>query len=147
MRYLLPILMLGCQSTQGGGLSFPFAKAIAETPSTEVAHALDPLKFSGTILILTGGGLLFVTRGNRGWIPVALGIALTVLMAILAKVLESQIFVFTLIAGLCVTAGVAALNFKEIRTWIKLLPSSPSLRGTSSPSPSARGSGDPSSDS
>jgi hypothetical protein len=103
---------------------------------------LDPLKFSGTILILTGGGLLFVTRGNRGWIPVALGIALTVLMAILAKVLESQIFVFTLIAGLCVTAGVAALNFKEIRTWIKLFPSSPSLRGTLLPSPSEHGSGD-----
>ena len=87
MRFLLPILMLGCQATQGGGLSSPFAKAIAETPSTDVAHALDPLKFSGTILILTGGGLLFVTRGNRGWIPVALGIALTVVMAILAKVL------------------------------------------------------------
>ena len=142
MKYLLPILVLGCQSTQEGGLSLPFAKAIAESPSTEVAHALDPLKFSGTILILTGGGLLFVTRGNRGWIPVALGIALTVLMAILAKVLESQIFVFTLIAGLCVTAGVAALNFKEIRTWIKLFPSSPSLRGTLLPSPSEHGSGD-----
>jgi|TARA_R100000084_G_C4649467_1_gene148821 hypothetical protein len=142
MKYLLPILVLGCQSTQEGGLSLPFAKAIAESPSTEVAHALDPLKFSGTILILTGGGLLFVTRGNRGWIPVALGIALTVVMAVLAKVLESQIFVFTLIAGLCVTAGVAALNFKEIRTWIKLFPSSPSLRGTLLPSPSEHGSGD-----
>lgn len=147
MRFLLPILVLGCQSTQEGGLSLPFAKAIAESPSNEVAHALDPLKFSGTILILTGGGLLFVTRGNRGWIPVALGIALTVVMAILAKVLESQIFVFTLIAGLCVTAGVAALNFKEIRTWIKLFPSSPSLRGTLSPSPSEHGSGDRSSNS
>tara|TARA_R100001480_G_scaffold50852_2_gene64217 strand:+ start:1946 stop:2380 length:435 start_codon:yes stop_codon:yes gene_type:complete len=142
MRFLLPILMLGCQSTQEGGLSLPFAKAISESPSNEVAHALDPLKFSGTILILTGGGLLFVTRGNRGWIPVALGIALTVVMAILAKVLESQIFVFTLIAGLCVTAGVAALNFKEIRTWIKLFPSSPSLRGTLSPLPPEHGSAD-----
>ena len=140
MRYLLPILVLGCQSTQEGGLSIPFSKTIAESPSTEVAHALDPLKFSGTILILTGGALLFVTRGNRGWIPVALGIALTVLMAVLAKVLESQIFLFTMIAGLCVTAGVAALNFKEIRTWIKLFPSSPSLRGTSLHSPLARGS-------
>jgi len=147
MKYLLPILVLGCQSTQEGGLSLPFAKAIAESPSTEVAHALDPLKFSGTILILTGGGLLFVTRGNRGWIPVALGIALTVVMAVLAKVLESQILVFTLIAGLCVTAGVADLNFKEIRTWIKLFPSSPSLRGTLSPSPSEHGSGDRSSNS
>ena len=147
MKYLLPILVLGCQSTQEGGLSLPFAKAIAESPSTEVAHALDPLKFSGTILILTGGGLLFVTRGNRGWIPVALGIALTVIMAVLAKVLESQIFVFTLIAGLCVTAGVAALNLKEIQTWIKLFPSSPSLRGTLSPSPSEHGSGDRSSNS
>jgi hypothetical protein len=147
MRYLLPLLVLGCQSTQEGGLSFPFAKALTESPSTEVANALDPLKFSGTILILTGGALLFVTRGNRGWIPVALGIALTVVMAVLAKVLESQIFVFTMIAGLCVTAGVAALNFKEIRTWIKLFPSSPSLRGTSLHSPSARGSADRSSDS
>ena len=147
MRYLLPLLVLGCQSTSGGGQSVPFAKAIAESPSTEVAHALDPLKFSGTILILTGGALLFVTRGNRGWIPVALGVALTVIMAVLAKVLESQIFVFTMIAGLCVTVGVAALNFKEIRTWIKLFPSSPSLRGTSLHSPSAHGSAGRSSDS
>ena len=147
MRFWLPILLLGCQATQDGGLSLPFVKTIAEAPSTEVAHALDPLKFSGTILILTGGGLLFVTRGNRGWIPVALGIALTVVLAVLAKVLESQVFVFTMIAGLCVTAGVAALNFKEIRTWIKLFPSSPSLRGTSSLSPSARGSVGHSSDS
>jgi hypothetical protein len=146
MRYFILILMLGCQATQEGGLSLPFAKAAADSPNVEVAHTLSPLKFSGTILILTGGALLFVTRGNRGYIPVALGISLTVIMAVLAKVLESQIFIFTMITGLCISAAVAALNFKEIRTWIKLFPSSPSRRGMSLRSPSEPGSAGHSSD-
>ena len=147
MRLLLPILMLGCKATQEGGLSLPFAKSVIESPNSEVAHALSPLKFSGTILILTGGALLFVTRGNRGYIPVILGILLTVIMAVLAKVLESQVFVFTMITGLCISAAVAALNFKEIRTWIKLFPSSQSRRGISLRSPSEPGSAGHSSDS
>jgi hypothetical protein len=147
MRYLLPILVLGCQSTQEGGLSLPFAKAIAESPSTEVAHALDPLKFSGTILILTGGALLFITQGRKGWIPIALGVGLTILMAILATVLSSQVFIYTLIAGLCLTAAVAALNLKEFRLWNKYLHCLRLPAATLSPSPQEHGSGDRSSNS
>ena len=146
MKYLLPILMLGCQSTQGGGLALPFVKAVAESPSTEVADALDPLKFSGTVLILTGSALLFITQGRKGWIPIALGVGLTILLATLATVLSSQVFIFTLIAGLCLTAGVAALNLKEFRLWNKYLRCLQLPADTSSPSPSERGSDDHSSD-
>lgn len=144
MRYLLPILMLGCQTTQEGGLSLPFVKSIAEAPGTDMAHALSPLKFSGTILILTGSALLFITQGRKGWIPIALGVGLTILMATLATVLSSQLFIFTLIAGLCLTAAVAALNLKEFGLWNKYLHCLRLPAGTSSPSESARGSGDPS---
>ena len=142
MRYLLPILMLGCQTTQEGGLSLPFVKSIAEAPGTDMAHALSPLKFSGTILILTGSALLFITQGRKGWIPIALGVGLTILMATLATVLSSQLFIFTLIAGLCLTAAVAALNLKEFGLWNKYLHCLRLPADTSSPSESARGSGD-----
>ena len=140
MRYLVPILLLGCQTTQEGGLSVPFLQAASEVPTTDLAHALSPLKFSGTILILTGSALLFVTQGRRGWIPIALGIGLTVLMAILASVLSSQMFIYSLIAVLCLTAAMAALNLKEFRLWIKYLRSSQLPLDTSSPSPQEPGS-------
>tara|TARA_Y100001973_G_C5174758_1_gene321184 strand:+ start:225 stop:668 length:444 start_codon:yes stop_codon:yes gene_type:complete len=140
MRYLLPILLLGCKTTQEGGLSVPFLQAASEVPNTDLAHALSPLKFSGTLLILTGSALLFATQGRRGWIPIALGIGLTVLMAILASVLSSQMFIYSLIAVLCLTAGIAALNLKEIRLWIKFMRSSQLPLDTSSPSPQEHGS-------
>ena len=139
MRYAVAILfLLGCQTTQEGSFTLPFASSVA-VPDTEMAKALSPLKFSGTILILTGAALLFITQGRRGWIPIVTGVALTILMAFLATVLSSQTFVYTTIAVLCLTAGIAAVNLKEFRTWSKFLTSLPSRPGTSSPSPSERG--------
>ena len=146
MRWLL-LAFLGlasCQATQEGS-SYPFLQSVAESPPSEMAQALSPLRFSGTILILTGSVLLFVTQGRRGWIPILLGVGLTVLMAILATVLDSQIFIYSLMVLLCIVAAVAAWNLKEFRTWIKYSHSFPSPLDTLSPSRSEPGLGDPSS--
>ena len=107
MRYLVPILLLGCQTTQEGGISVPFLQAASEVPTTDLAHALSPLKFSGTILILTGSALLFVTQGRRGWIPIALGIGLTVLMAILASFVKSMFILMFSGFGLFSCGGIS----------------------------------------
>ena len=148
LALLAALPVLGCASTETGGLAFPGIASIGDVGgSEEVAAALSPLRFSGTILILTGAALLFVSRGARGWIPVGIGVALTIILATTAKLLESQVVMYLLLASLATVAAVAVLNFKEIRQWIHSFNSSPCQPDTSSPSPSEHGSDDRSLDS
>ena len=144
---LASLPVLGCASTETGGIALPSIASIGAGSESEVATALSPLRFSGTILILTGAALLFVSRGARGWIPIALGVGLTILLATIASLLNSETFVFLLIATLATVAVIAVFNFKEIRTWTSSLKCSRSRADTSSPSPSEHGSDDRSSNS
>ena len=151
MIRLLPFLLaaspiLGCKSTETGGLALPFV-SVGDVPSQEVATALSPLRFSGTILILTGAALLFVSRGSRGWIPLLIGVGLTVVLATIASIMSSDLFIYLLVGSMAVVAVLAVSNFKELRSWISSLHSSQSQADTSSPSPSEHGSEDHSSDS
>lgn len=117
---LSALLSASCQS---GGQQAWLPKLQADKaltgPPAPIMEALSPLQFSGTILILTGAGLLFVSRGSKGWIPIGLGVGLVALMAFLTTVLASQVMVYALVAGLILAVVIAVLNFKEIRKWIK----------------------------
>ena len=118
MKYLIPILLLGCQTTSESGVGQIFSTKSQEVES-HLATSLAPLQFSGTILILTGAALLFVSRGVRGWIPVALGVALTITMAVLTRLLESEAVIYLLISTLLLAVIIAANNYTEIRKWIR----------------------------
>ena len=120
MRWLplTSMALLACQSG-GQGTWLPKLQTAQKTQQvSETMQALSPLQFSGTILILTGAGLLFVSRGSKGWIPVGLGVGLVALMAFLTTVLASQVMVYALVAGLILAVVIAVLNFKEIRTQV-----------------------------
>jgi hypothetical protein len=122
MRWIVlsALLAAACQS---GGQQTWLPKLQADKPLSgppaQMMEALSPLQFSGTILILSGAGLLFVSRGSKGWIPIGLGVGLVALMAFLATVLASQVMVYALVAGLILAVVIAVFNFKEIRKWIK----------------------------
>lgn len=117
--WLISMALLACQSGGQGAWLPKLQTAQKSQQVSETMQALSPLQFSGTILILTGAGLLFVSRGSKGWIPVGLGVGLVALMAFLTTVLASQVMVYALVAGLILAVVIAVLNFKEIRSWIK----------------------------
>lgn len=118
MRHLIPIMLLiGCETTQESWLPKSLTVA-SQSKDSHLSTALSPLQFSGTILILTGAALLFVSKGERGLIPLGLGVGLTVLMATLVSLLESEILSWVLIAGLVLSVVLAFQNYKEIRSWI-----------------------------
>lgn len=85
---LTAMLLAGCAT--GGGLGHLFGSATGAakegaTGSDPIRLALTPFALVGTLSILAGIALLFVTKLSRGWIPLLLGVGLCILAWVVAS--------------------------------------------------------------
>ena len=139
IRWVPLLLMLGCQTTGGGGLGFTLPQM---GPSPEVVTdpaiaALEPFRWAGGLCLMSGAVLLFISRGVMGWIPLLTGVGLIVLNVLLAEAL-TYLWTLVLIIG---TVGVATLvfgiNLKDLKLCrirsLMFLPPCSSCPGPSSP--------------
>ena len=139
IRWLPLLLMLGCQTTGGGGLGFtlPQLGPSAEAVTDPAIAALEPFRWAGGLCLMSGAVLLFISRGVKGWIPLLTGIGLIVLNVLLAEAL-TYLWTLVLIIG---TVGVATLvfgiNLKDLKLCrirsLMFLPPCSSCPGPSSP--------------
>ena len=139
MRYWWIFLMLGCQTSGGGGLGFtmPQMGLSPEQASAPAIAALEPFRWAGGLCLMSGAVVLFISRGVKGWIPLLTGIGLIVLNVLLAEAL-TYLWTLGLIIG---TVGVAALvfgtNLKDLKLCrirsLMFLPPCSSCPGPSSP--------------
>ena len=138
-RYWWILLLLGCQTTGGGGLGFtlPQMGLTPEQVSDPAIAALEPFRWAGGLCLMSGAVLLFISRGVKGWIPLLTGIGLIVLNVLLAEAL-TYLWTLVLIIG---TVGVATLvfgiNLKDLKLCrirsLMFLPPCSSCPGPSSP--------------
>tara|TARA_R100000654_G_scaffold10365_5_gene23115 strand:+ start:4607 stop:5077 length:471 start_codon:yes stop_codon:yes gene_type:complete len=139
MRYWWIFLMLGCQTSGGGGLGFtlPQVGLSPEQAADPAIAALEPFRWAGGLCLMSGAVLLFISRGVKGWIPLLTGIGLIVLNVLLAEAL-TYLWTLVLIIG---TVGVATLvfgiNLKDLKLCsirsLMFLPPCSSCPGPSSP--------------
>ena len=69
-RYWWTLLLLGCQTTGGGGLGFtlPQLGPSPEAATDPAIAALEPFRWAGGLCLMSGAVLLFISRGVKGWI-------------------------------------------------------------------------------
>ena len=138
-RYWWTLLVIGCQTSGGGGLGFtlPQVGLSPEAATDPAIAALEPFRWAGGLCLMSGAVLLFISRGVKGWIPLLTGIGLIVLNVLLAEAL-TYLWTLVLIIG---TVGVATLvfgiNLKDLKLCrirsLMFLPPCSSCPGPSSP--------------
>lgn len=83
----LAVALAGCATGGSGFLGLggaaDSAKGGASSFSDPIRTALAPVYLVGTLSMIAGVVLLFVTKLSRGWIPLGLGIGLGILAALL----------------------------------------------------------------
>jgi membrane-bound ClpP family serine protease len=132
------LLLAGCQTQ--GGFRLPFdlpATKPAEVDSV-LLHSLSPLRWAGGLCIISGAALLFVSQASKGWIPLGIGVALVVVNALLAGILQNQAAVWLIFGTVIVALLTLGLDLKEITQWLKQTFSRQFL-SLSSPSSQERG--------
>jgi membrane-bound ClpP family serine protease len=132
------LLLAGCQTQ--GGFKLPFdlpATKPAEVDSV-LLHSLSPLRWAGGLCIISGAALLFVSQASKGWIPLGIGVALVVVNALLAGILQNQAAVWLIFGTVIVALLTLGLDLKEITQWLKQTFSRQFL-SLSSPSSQERG--------
>lgn len=113
------LLVAGCQTQ--GGFKLPFdlpATKPAEVDSV-LLHSLSPLRWAGGLCIISGAALLFVSQASKGWIPLGIGVALVVVNALLAGILQNQAAVWLIFGTVIVALLTLGLDLKEITQWLK----------------------------
>jgi membrane-bound ClpP family serine protease len=113
------LLLAGCQTQ--GGFKLPFdlpATKPAEVDSV-LLHSLSPLRWAGGLCIISGAALLFVSQASKGWIPLGIGVALVVVNALLAGILQNQAAVWLIFGTVIVALLTLGLDLKEITQWLK----------------------------
>ena len=113
------LLVAGCQTQ--GGFKIPFdlpATKPAEVDSV-LLHSLSPLRWAGGLCIISGAALLFVSQASKGWIPLGIGVALVVVNALLAGILQNQAAVWLIFGTVIVALLTLGLDLKEITQWLK----------------------------
>ncbi len=131
-------LAVSCKS--GEGLQLPFdlpASKPAEMDSV-LLHSLSPLRWAGGLCIISGAALLFVSQASKGWIPLGIGVALVVINALLAGILQNQAAVWLIFGTVIVALLTLGLDLKEFTQWLKQT-FSRQFSSLSSPSSQERG--------
>lgn len=132
------LLVAGCQTQ--GGFKLPFdlpATKPAEADSV-LLHSLSPLRWAGGLCIISGAALLFVSQASKGWIPLGIGVALVVVNALLAGILQNQAAVWLIFGTVIVALLTLGLDLKEFTQWLKQT-FSRQFSSLSSPSSQERG--------
>tara|TARA_Y100000114_G_scaffold130396_1_gene128178 strand:+ start:144 stop:587 length:444 start_codon:yes stop_codon:yes gene_type:complete len=132
------LLVAGCQTQ--GGFKIPFdlpATKPAEVDSV-LLHSLSPLRWAGGLCIISGAALLFVSQASKGWIPLGIGVALVVVNALLAGILQNQAAVWLIFGTVIVALLTLGLDLKEFTQWLKQT-FSRQFSSLSSPSSQERG--------
>lgn len=93
----------------GGGLFDAFV------PPNGASTALAPLSWVGGISMLAGVVALFMSKGSRGWIPLAVGVGLVMLNFLILKFALLLFLPVVIVSGL----GSAAYAFFHIRKLLR----------------------------
>jgi hypothetical protein len=109
------VLLGGCSSTQGIGRLMPWnwGKSSDPPPSSTtglLANALWPLSAVGGLACFSGVLMLVLTRGSRGWLPIAVGVGLCVVNGLASAYLTTTWFLVLVAVSGVLSLGVVLMN-------------------------------------